>query len=373
MKKVFVDIYLNFNLGDDLFLDILLSKYPNTQFTINYLGNDYNDFISGYTNVQKRKYTLINKIGQRLKISDSITNYDRVAEEHDTLIFIGGSIFREEDYHKDLYRDRVNLVTEFRKRTKPVYVLGANFGPFHSERFLEDYRHFFLMCEDVCFRDLYSYQLFKELDQVRYAQDIVFGLNVDEFKTIKPVLNRVGLSIIDVTHKQGLSHYQEEYFSTTIAAIEALVERGYECYLMSFCEGEGDLNIIRKMVGQLKNTVSNKVHVFNYTGNLKEAISLIASFNLLIAARFHANILALLLEVGLLPIIYSPKTENMLSDLQLDKLLIRMDQLSLQVEASTLIKAINNKVSSNTFLDKTDQFEKLNEFLFKDQKLLKRV
>ncbi|HWJ78059.1 MAG TPA: polysaccharide pyruvyl transferase family protein, partial [Niallia sp.] len=99
LKKVFVDIYLQFNLGDDLFLDILVKKFPNSKFTINYLGDNYDQFISQYNNVKRRKYSLINKIGQRLKITDSITNYDTVAKEHDALLFIGGSIFREEDYH----------------------------------------------------------------------------------------------------------------------------------------------------------------------------------------------------------------------------------------------------------------------------------
>ena len=41
MKRIFVDVYLAYNLGDDLFLDILSKKYPETEFTVNYVGNDY--------------------------------------------------------------------------------------------------------------------------------------------------------------------------------------------------------------------------------------------------------------------------------------------------------------------------------------------
>ena len=40
------------------------------------------------------------------------------------------------------------------------------------------------LCDDVCFRDLYSYELFKDLSQVRYAPDIVFQMNVDEYKAV---------------------------------------------------------------------------------------------------------------------------------------------------------------------------------------------
>ena len=68
MKKIFVDVYLAFNLGDDLFLDILAKKYPKAKFTVNYVGKDYDEFISNYNNIIRRKYTTINKIEQKLKI-----------------------------------------------------------------------------------------------------------------------------------------------------------------------------------------------------------------------------------------------------------------------------------------------------------------
>ena len=35
------------------------------------------------------------------------------------------------------------MVKEFKKRGKSVFVLGANFGPFETEEFLNDYKEFF--------------------------------------------------------------------------------------------------------------------------------------------------------------------------------------------------------------------------------------
>ena len=170
MKKVFVDIYLQFNLGDDLFLDILAKKYPNHEFTLNHLGSNYDEFLSKYHNVKRRKYTVFNKIKQRLKISEYISNYEKLAEDHDAMLFIGGSIFREEEYHETLYEERLKIVRAFKKRNKPIFILGANFGPVETESFVNDYREFFKLCDDVCFRDSYSYHLFKDLTNVRYAQ-----------------------------------------------------------------------------------------------------------------------------------------------------------------------------------------------------------
>ncbi|MGD6815524.1 polysaccharide pyruvyl transferase family protein [Metabacillus sp. 84] len=363
MKKIFVDIYLKFNLGDDLFLDILAKKYPAAQFTVNHLGNNYDDFISQYTNVKRRKYSLVNKIGQRLKLSDSITNFHAVAEEHDALLFIGGSIFREEDYHSNLYADRLKLVKEFKKRNKPVFILGANFGPYQTKGFLSDYKELFEMCADVCFRDTASYELFKDLPQIRHAPDIVFQMDIKEYKEIT-IKDRVGFSIIDVKHKQGLSEYYNDYLRSTVNAIELLTSKGYECCLMSFCEDEGDLQVTDSIISTLSPEALKNTIKYSYKGNLKEAINIIASFKLFVAARFHANILAIIFESGVMPIIYSHKTTHMLEDIQLADILVTMENLHIQFNEKIILKALNNKADiTNVAFEAAAQFEKLSEFL----------
>ncbi|EJR42459.1 hypothetical protein III_01811 [Bacillus mycoides] len=363
MKKVFVDIYLMFNFGDDLFLDILVKKYPNCYFTVNHLGSNYDQFISQYNNVSRRKYTLLNKIGQRLKLSDNITNYEKIAEEHDALLFIGGSIFREEAYHSSLYRDRMKMVMEFKRRKKLVFIIGANFGPFKTEEFLDDYRKFFELCDDVCFRDVYSYQLFEDLPQVRCASDIVFQMNTDEYR-LDLSEERIGFSIIDVRHKQGLTHYYNDYIRSTIKTIELLVNKGNKCYLMSFCEQEGDLDVINTIQSRLSSNALDNIVIYKYRGNLKEAIETMASFKLLIAARFHANILALLLGIGIIPIIYSQKTINLLKDIDFNKTLIDMENLQLQYDEKVIDASIDYKFNlESTIIKAKKQFEKLNDFL----------
>lgn len=368
MKKVFVDIYLQFNLGDDLFLDILAQRYPNSEFTVNYLGKNYDRFISKYGNVSRRTYTLFNKIEQRLKLKDSITNYDQVAEEHDALLFIGGSIFREEEYHESLYRDRLKMITVFKRRHKPVFILGANFGPVKTEKFLNDYKQLFEMCDDVCFRDDYSYSLFKDIPQVRYAPDIVFQMDTSQYSTSSKK-DRVGFSIIDVNHKNGLARYEDEYVDSSVKAIETLVRNGHECCLMSFCEIEGDLEVIEKIQSTLTDEVKKKVIVYEYKGNLEEAITLIASFALFVAARFHANILAMKLGVGLMPVIYSEKTVNMLQDNEFADVMVTMENLQLQYSDPVIRKAFTNILQVDMLAKSaSEQFQEL-DLLLKSNKL----
>ena len=363
MKKIFVDIYLAYNLGDDLFLDVISKKYPEDEFTINYLGDDYNKFISKYNNVKKRKYTIIDKILQKLSIKDTITNYNKIAEQHDALVFIGGSIFRDESYHEDLYKERIEMVSAFKKLNKPVFVLGANFGPYKSLKFLGDYKKFFNICDDICFRDTYSYNLFKYMNNVRLAPDIVFQLNLDKFK-IREKRKLVGLSIIDVTHKENLQNYEEEYLISNVKCIELLVSKGYKCFLMSFCEIEGDLKAINKILSFLKEETKRNVKVYNYKGNLEEAIDLIGSFDLFISARFHGNVLAQLLGIPILPVIYSEKTRNMLVDINLDEIMVNMNNLSLLYSEDVLNRSFKNICDINEVKEKSKlQFEKLTLFM----------
>ncbi|SHH68349.1 polysaccharide pyruvyl transferase family protein [Clostridium grantii] len=363
MKKIFIDVYLAFNLGDDLFLDIIAKKYPNCSFTVNYVGGDYDKFISQYNNVNRRNYNLINKIMRRLKIKDALTEYNRIAEEHDALIFLGGSIFREEEYHQSLYKDRMNMVKEFKNREKPIFVLGANFGPFETQGFINDYRRFFELCKDVCFRDTDSYELFNDMLNVRYEPDIVFQMDIEKYKN-KKNKKRIGFSIIDVRHKQGLAMYHEEYINSSVKSLELLTASGYDCYLMSFCQREGDLDVINAIKSNLTLESLKKISIYEYKGNLTEVIELISTFQLFIAARFHANIIGLLLGTSILPIIYSKKTINMLRDINFNNILINMNELHLLYDNKVLKRALDNNLLLGDLSKKAEkQFNKLNTFL----------
>ena len=361
MKKIFVDVYLAYNFGDDLFVDILAKKFPNTEFTLNYVGNNYDKFIKKYSNLSRRKYSFLDKVNQKLRIKDTLYNYDKLAEEYDALIFIGGSIFREESYYKSLLNDRTKLVQAFKNRNKKVFILGANFGPIKTQKFVEEYREFFKLCDDICFRDKYSYNIFKELNQVRYNPDIVFQLDVSKKVAIKKDL--VGFSIIEPNHKDGLSIYREEYIESNIKCIKLLVDKGNKCCLMSFCKKEGDLSIANEIFNRLEQDVKEKVFIFDYCGDIEKTIQLISTFKLFIAARFHANIIGLLLNVPILPIIYSDKTSNMLNDLGFEGEVIYLKDIN-RITNERII--FNNNLSYCLEYEKVNsinQFKNLNKFI----------
>ena len=73
---------------------------------------------------------------------------------------------------------------------------------------------------------------------------------------------------------------------------------------------------------------------------------------------------SLLLNVGVMPVIYSSKTTNMLKDLSLDGLLIEMNDLSKMYEDKHLQDSFSNKLlNEEVQIEAGRQFEKLAEFI----------
>lgn len=116
-----------------------------------------------------------------------------------------GSIFQQRDNWKVQINNRKNLLNE----NQPFYVLGANFGPFNNENYYLEYKKLISKYEDICFRDTYSYKLFKDLNNVRMGDDIVFSLNKN--KTYRNDKNIV-ISVIKPSYRPYLSEYDDLYY-----------------------------------------------------------------------------------------------------------------------------------------------------------------
>ena len=82
MKKILVFAYLRNNVGDDLFVVELLTRYPNHIFYINVLEEKYGKPFKKYKNA------IIQKVDEE--------NFNGIEiESYDGFVYIGGSIFME--------------------------------------------------------------------------------------------------------------------------------------------------------------------------------------------------------------------------------------------------------------------------------------
>ncbi|WP_158591776.1 polysaccharide pyruvyl transferase family protein [Oceanobacillus halophilus] len=362
MKKILVCAYFAKNLGDDLFLKILFDRYPNVEWDLLTANRNYKRIFENYRNVKiTYLYRGLNFRNHNYNpfylLNDLFLSY----KKYDAFINIGGSIFMQSPAWKLKLSEREYLLRKFKKLGKKAFVLGANFGPYKDEQFIEEYKELFYEYDDICFRDTYSYTIFKDLDNVRLAPDIAFSLGSKVKRTNE---KSIGFSIIDLEKLEGLKEYYEPYNDKVISLIEDYINQGYKIKLFSFCDNEGDLKVINFIKENINSNFSSDLQVFNYDGNIETFLREFKSCQIIIGTRFHSVILAMLNNQPFFPIIYNEKTYNLLVDLKMNKVCCHIKDIE-NLSVESVVEAIKNNTFNNSkvFLNADKQFEKLDVFL----------
>lgn len=313
-KNMLINAYAATNLGDDLFVKILCERYPETKFMI----PSRLEHTRGLKKIENLKVIptipYVDGILSRLNSSFRLNRYInwKLAKKNDGLVYIGGSIFMEKPGWE---QDTKILNQQLDSFDGSYYFLGCNFGPYSDENYVNEYKKIFNKVSDVCFRDEFSYDLFKDNSNVRMAPDIVFTLDneiIDENKRRKEVI----ISLIDLNGRDELSHYQDSYKKKIIEISKELINKGFKIILMSFCEKEGDQRIIEEVLAGFSLEENNHVSQYNYQGDLDEALDRLKNASYIIATRFHAMILGWKFQIPVYPLIYSAKTYNVIKDTQ---------------------------------------------------------
>ena len=247
--QIYVNAYLEKNLGDDLFLKILVDRYKNHKFYA--ISNTY----SSKNNLQIYKNTLKMKILNKLGLKEKV-----YIDSKDISVSIGGSMYIE------------GLSPIERKKiygNNPYYILGSNFGPYKTDEFYQKSYRLFETAEDVCFRDKYSYNLFKDLPNIRYAPDIVFTLDKSSIKISEQ--KKVIISVIDCENEVG-KQYQGKYENLIKEMIYFFIEHHYKVCLMSFCKRENDEIAIERILENLDIRTKEKIEKYYYNRKYRRSI-----------------------------------------------------------------------------------------------------
>lgn len=351
MKKIFLKSYLNNNLGDDLFIDIITKRYKNDMFYLLTYKKENAKFNSNVKIYNWKVNKLLNRI---IKLATlNIVNLEKIyIKKCDATVLIGGSMFIEKKHKK------INL----NSKKSNFFVLGINFGPFESEEFKNYYDKIFSMAQDVCFRDKYSYDLFSNLDNVRYTYDIVFGLKLKDVEMQEE--KNVIISVIDCNKKCEPKN-KDKYEQLIVDLINKFYDLQYNITLMSFCKNEGDENAIESILDKIQNNnVKKTIKQYNYNGNIEEALNVLQKSSIIVGSRFHANILGMLMNKTILPIAYSDKTIHTLNDIGYKGKVIDIRKLD-QFNVNNLTE---NDLTYKLNIDKIRKeaekhFEKLDKFL----------
>lgn len=361
-KRILVSAYFAKNVGDDLFLKVLFDRYPHVKWDLLTANRNYREVFKDYDNVNiiysYRDITIRKKSYNLYFVMNKFFNSFK---KYDAFIIIGGSIFMQSPAWKMKLTERDYLVNKFNKMNKKAFILGANFGPFTNKEFIEEYRNVFMKYDDICFRDTYSYELFKDMENVRLAPDVVFNFDDRERTHTKKT---IGFSTIHLAAREGLRNYTDVYHKKITQLAEGYIEAGYEVRFFSFCQNEGDLKGINQIIDQVHPKHSSQIKIINYENDLNLFLDEFKRCETIIGTRFHSIILAMLYQQSFYPLIYSEKISNLLRDVNISNEGCTIQKIeNLDVEHVIATAKHNKLENEQVFLDANIQFEKLDQFI----------
>lgn len=294
--NIYLIAYTKNNLGDDLFTTMLVSKYPEINFDINIGEMEYAKSLRNFSNVN-----IINEKRNLNKIN---------VNKYDAIVYVGGSIFMEKNNGLQRLKDFNKFIKHAKHNNVPFYYISCNFGPYETEEYMELAKDTFSYCEDVCFRDKYSYDVFKDIKSVRYAPDLILSY---EFNNIEKKNDTIGISIIDLNIREDLINIKSKYIEMIKNNINKYQAEGKEVYLFSFCKYEGDENAINEICNLVDN--KDKLRIVKYNGNIEEFLNIYSQMEYMICSRFHSMIISKRLKQKMLILSYSKKINNVIKDM----------------------------------------------------------
>ena len=298
-KKVFLGAYIQNNLGDDMFVQCVANRYPDVDFYL-YADSSYVNVFSAYKNihVMPQIFIFIDRVLNKIFGKKILKKY--LESKYKYSVHIGGSIFIEP----------ADFKRQARIFTHPnQYYIGCNFGPYRTCEYLDYVSRKISLMRDICFRDSYSYNVFRTFNHVRYASDVLWGY-YDYPNIVKG--DRIGISVIELEHREDLKDKADIYYQSIAEIIDICINNDKEVTLFSFCKQEGDeraINKILKLLGECD------VEICCHNSDVRDTIEAINRCEYIMASRFHAMIIGLRLKKKVFPIIYSDKQLNVLEDM----------------------------------------------------------
>lgn len=309
MKRVYIQAFAHKNLGDDLFVRMLCTRYPEVKFYIS-CSRFADDAFENIPNlVIMNRNHLKGMIIQNIKRFIRKINID-INFPFDAQVYIGGSIFIEPPNNSEICKYQHEIYQYKLSKNLPYFIIGANFGPYNHLKFVNIHHDFFKKeVNDVCFRDKQSYQLFSSLDNVRFAPDVICGIEMPKVDKKNTIL----ISCLYHDTREGIINFSnQEFIQKTTEICQKYLMMGKEICLLSMCDEQKDYITCQA----IQKNLDGKAKVISYNGNIDDILILFAQSEYIIAARFHAMILAWIAKVPVFPLVYSNKTQQVIEDYQ---------------------------------------------------------
>lgn len=367
--KIYIEMFLDHNLGDDLFLDTILTRYSEHNFYLELPPEfELNPYFKKYKNLyinskSKKKFLKIKFLRWMYTFFYIIIN----ALKYDSYILVGGSLFEirnKKDYQRKKFQYLKYKIYKFFKVKR--ILIGSNLGPFYNSESEELIKKILKIFDGITVRDLKSKKYLKkweiESSKYSYGSDLIFtNKNFNEIKEDDTIL---GISIVNSyidTEKQ-----KKEYTEILIEIIKLYLGDSSEnkVKLLGFDGGiiMSDEKLIEEVYKKLTLEEKQRVTKVIYSPKIKldKYMEEFLECGQIIGGRFHSVILSLKFNKKVVAINYSDKIKNLLEDINAKEILIEYNELN-KISPKSILKKLKNIVIEKEYFQSSE-----NHFFYSD-------
>lgn len=366
MRKICLRAFVKGNLGDDLLIHLLCSRYPNDIF---YLCGE-KKYKNKYMKLSNLKYISVDTFfalwGCRIlnifcyilcKIKGigfhnvKTRVFDYFSRKADLNIYIIGSGFIER--YNDICRNKYAYIKEKKYYKRNTYVIDCSFGPYSSMEYVNIYKDLFSHTKQVSFRDINSYTHFTG-DNILIYPDVVFSIKrfltlnrnigpvnkpyiliapLDPDKDLKPLNNK------ELTLNSNYIHVMRQI-------IRKVVSLDFDIVIMCLCKDQGD-DSVADIICQGLDLIKDRIKIVSYSDTYCwDMIDYFINAGCVITSRFHAMVLGWVYNKSVLSISFSEKINSVASDCGAKDSIMTLDECLDQTYLENMIK----KLLSNMFI-----------------------
>lgn len=322
MTRALLNYYSAGNFGDDLFVYLLATTFPNTHFSV--VLNRPSGALQQLPNLTVHRDRIAKTVDRLFyrhqRTRRSWSREKARATNCDLTILVGGSLFIESNPHEDASR-----FAHLLSLPRPFLILGANVGPVRTEQYLTGVRSVLQHADHVVLRDAASESLAGPADNIEVASDLLFALPLPSSVT-QP--GSVAVSIIQPDRKGHSIEVSDGYYRALAVFVDSLLSQGREVELLAFCPYEGDTVAAREIIKRMSSPLKKQVRIHSYRGDIFSMLTSVTRAEYVVATRFHAAILGYAAGKSVLPISYSDKLDNLLADMGATGPVVQLAELS---------------------------------------------
>lgn len=296
--KIFLEAFVDNNFGDNLFVHILTSRYPEYTFYM----------------VEKEAYAKSYRVLEE-QIPNLIVQKEEAAllEEVDGMFIVGGDMFGNGGDYSELIRQ----VYTVKKRGGVVAFLGMSLFREYSKKTWLDLMVMFSYADIIVVREETTYKQLKSKFPwipVVEATDLAFTADVTVAQEEQVREGLLGVSIRKKVQQEEKRYYPQ-YCKTIAEQIQEYLKEheNHRVSLLALSSGKfDDQKVAMDILNLCPLEFQSRIECSAFVGDVISYMKEFQKCEKLLCTRFHALVFAILLNKPFIPIIYEEKMKRLL-------------------------------------------------------------